>query len=301
MGVMPDTSKGMTLFSGPVLAQTSTGIGARIPHFDEILATRPAVGFLEVHSENFFAAGGPQPAYLEKLRALYPVSLHGVGLSLGSAESLNTEHLQKLKNLVRRIQPALVSEHLSWSGTGGIHLPDLLPLPMTEEALAVIACNIDEAQDALGRPILIENPSAYLAFVEQDMTEPEFLAALVKKTGCGLLLDINNIHVSAHNTGFDADAYLAAIPAYSVMEIHLAGYQINIVDGHEIFIDAHNNRVYPAVWDLYEKALKRFGNVATLIEWDTDIPALSVLLDEAAKSDAIRKKLFQEALHVRTA
>lgn len=301
MGVVPDTSKGMTPFSQPVLAQTSTGVGARVPHFEEILETRPAVGFLEVHSENFFAAGGPQPSYLEKLRTLYPISLHGVGLSLGSAEGLNKEHLQKLKNLARRIQPALVSEHLSWSSTGGIHLPDLLPLPMTEEALAVIIRNIDEVQDALGRPILVENPSAYLAFVEQDMTEPEFLTVLVKKTGCSLLLDINNIHVSAHNTDVDVDAYLAAIPADAVAEIHLAGYQVNIVEGHEVFIDAHNNRVYPAVWELYEKALKRFGNTATLVEWDTDIPALSVLLDEAAKADMIRRKLFQEALHVRTA
>lgn len=301
MRVMRDDTKSMTQLSEPVLAQTGTGIGARVPHFDEILETRPAVGFLEVHSENFFAAGGPQPAYLEKLRALYPVSLHGVGLSLGSAEGIDKEHLRKLKTLIERIQPALVSEHLSWSGMGGIHLPDLLPLPMTTEALTVIARNIDEAQDALGRPILIENPSAYLAFVEQGMTEPEFLAALVKKTGCSLLLDINNIHVSAHNTGFDVDAYLAGIPADAVAEIHLAGYQVNVVEGHEVFIDAHNNPVYPAVWELYEKALKRFGNTATLIEWDTDIPALSVLLDEAAKADTIRTKLFQEALHVRTA
>lgn len=301
MGVLPDVSKGMTPLSGPVLAHVSTGIGARVPHFEEILQTRPALGFLEVHSENFFAAGGPQPQYLEKLRALYPVSLHGVGLSLGSAEGIDKEHLQKLKLLIDRVQPALVSEHLSWSGTGGIHLPDLLPLPMTQEALNIISSNIDEVQDALSRPILVENPSAYLSFIEQDMTEPEFLTALVKKTGCGLLLDINNIHVSAHNTDFNVDTYLTAIPVEAIGEIHLAGYQINVVEGHEVFIDAHNNRVYPAVWELYEKALKRFGNKATLIEWDTDIPALSVLLDEAEKADQIRKKLFQGERHVRTA
>jgi len=288
----------MTQLPDPVLAQTGTGIGARLPHFDEILETRPKVGFLEVHSENFFAAGGPQPVYLEKLRALYPISLHGVGLSLGSAEGVNKAHLQKLKSLVGRINPALISEHLSWSGTGGVHLPDLLPLPMTEEALAVIARNIDTVQDALQRPILIENPSAYLAFVEQDMTEAEFLTELVNRTGCSLLLDVNNIHVSAHNTEFDTDAYLEGIPADAVEEIHLAGYQVNIVDGEEVFIDAHNNRVYPAVWDLYEKALARFGDTATLIEWDTDIPALSVLLEEAHKADALRGK---EATHVRTA
>lgn len=285
----------------PALEKTSAGIGARVPHFREILETRPSAGFLEVHSENFFAAGGPQPQYLEKLRALYPISLHGVGLSLGSAGGVNTLHLQKIKELVSRVQPALVSEHLSWSGTGGVHLPDLLPLPMTQEALVVLADNIDRTQDVLGRPILIENPSAYLAFTEQDMTEPEFLAALVKRTGCGLLLDINNIHVSAHNTGFDADAYLKGIPMDAVMEIHLAGYQVNVVDGHEIFIDAHNNRVYPAVWDLYEKTLKRFGNTATLIEWDTDIPALPVLMEEAAKADKIREALFQGDVHVSAA
>ena len=282
-------------------ATTNTGIGARVPHFNEILETRPAVGFLEVHSENFFAQGGPQPAYLEKLRALYPISLHGVGLSLGSADGLNQDHLQKLKNLVMRTEPVLISEHLSWSGTGGIHLPDLLPLPMTEEALTVIARNIDAFQNALNRPILIENPSAYLAFTEQDMTEPEFLSLLVQKTGCRLLLDINNIHVSAHNTGFDTDAYLKALSPGIVSEIHLAGYQVNVVGDEEVFIDAHNNRVYPAVWDLYEKALRHFGDVATLIEWDTDIPALAVLLNEAAKADKIRQNIFQEVHHARTA
>lgn len=279
-----------------------SGIGARVPHFDEIIQTRPSVGWLEVHSENFFSAGGPQPAFLEKLRALYPISLHGVGLSLGSADGIDDAHLKKLKNLVERTEPVLVSEHLSWSGIGNIRLPDLLPLPLTQEALRIVSRNIDVAQNTLGRQILVENPSAYLSFIEEEMDEPAFLGALVRQTGCGLLLDVNNIHVSAHNTGFNVDKYLQNIPADAVREIHLAGYQVNTVGETDVFIDAHNNPVYPAVWDLYEKTLRRVGDVATLIEWDTDIPPLPVLVAEAHKADIIRHALFpQEDRHARSA
>lgn len=294
---MPPLSASMKEKSGPVLASVSAGIGARAPHFDAIIADKPAVGFLELHSENFFTAGGPQIVYLEKMRALYPISLHGVGLSLGSADGVNAEHLQKLKALVDRVSPVLLSEHLSWSGTGGIFLPDLLPLPMTVEALDLIAENVSKTQDFIGRQILIENPSAYLSFVEQEMTEPEFLSALVQKTGCGLLLDVNNIHVSAHNTGLDLSTYFDLLPKDAVHEIHLAGYQVNVVEGQDVFIDAHNRPVYPAVWDLYEKALAHFGDTATLIEWDSDLPPLSGLVAEAEKANDIRQRLFSKVKH----
>lgn len=285
-------SQGTTSSNVPVLAVASTGIGARTPHYDDILQTRPDVGWLEVHSENFFNAGGPPLQYLEKLRTAYPLSFHGVGLSLGSACGLCEEHLSKLKSLTDRFNPVLVSEHLSWSGAGGRFVPDLLPLPMTYEALDILARNIDQAQTVLGRKILIENPSGYLAFIEQDMTETEFLKALVQKTGCGLLLDVNNIYVSAHNIGFDAEQYLSEIPPESVEEIHLAGYQVNNVDEKTVFIDAHNNPVHDGVWNLYKKALEHIGNTATLIEWDNDLPTLNGLLNEARKADTIRESLF---------
>lgn len=272
------------------LANAPTGIGLRAPHVDAVLSDRPPVGFLEVHSENYFAIGGGPFQQLERLRELYPLSLHGVGLSLGSADGLDPEHLENLAKLAAHFEPALVSEHLSWSGVGGRRVPDLLPLPLTEEALGVIAMNIEQAQDRLGRAILIENPSAYMSFAEQGMSEPEFLTALAERTGCGLLLDINNIHVSAHNTGaFDPEAYLAAIPADAVGEIHLAGYQVNAVEGGEIFIDAHNNPVYPEVWKLYEKTLAIIGDTPTLVEWDNDLPELRALVKEARKADAYRK------------
>lgn len=257
-----------------------SGIGLRSPHVAEVLATRPAVGWLEVHAENYMS-GGP-PAYrLDAVRRDYPVSIHGVGLSLGSADGIDTAHLERLARLVERIEPCLVSEHLSWSVSGGAYLNHLLPLPYTEEALAVLSRNVARAQERLGRQLLVENPSSYLRFLDSSIPEAEFLVELSRRTGCGILCDVNNIFVSAHNVGLDMGGYLDALPAEAVGEIHLAGHALNDADGQAVLIDDHASRVSPPVWSLYAAALARFGPVPTLIEWDTDLPALPVLLEEA--------------------
>jgi uncharacterized protein len=262
------------------------GIGLRSPHLAEIASTTPAVGWLEIHAENYMG-GGPAVRTLERLRRDYPLSVHGVGLSLGSADELDGRHLERLASLVERIEPALVSEHLSWSVTGGVYLNHLLPLPYTLEALAVVSGHVDRVQERLQRPILIENPSSYLRFVDSPMSEVEFLNALARRTGCGLLCDVNNVYVSCQNLGGDAAAYLDAIDPAAVGEIHLAGHAINDADGQTILIDDHGSRVAAPVWRLYERALARFGPVPSLIEWDTDVPALAVLLEEAATAQGL--------------
>jgi uncharacterized protein (UPF0276 family) len=259
------------------------GIGLRAPHYAQVLRRRPALEFLEVHSENFFAAGGPALAWLERFRAAYPLSFHGVGLSLGSADPLDPAHLARLAALVRRFDPVLVSEHLSWSSSGGRHANDLLPLPFTREALDRVVANIGAAQEALGREILVENVSSYLAFPGAQMPEWEFVAEAARRSGCRLLLDVNNIHVNAANHGFDARGYLDSIPRSAVGEIHVAGHEAR--DG--LLVDTHGARVCDDVWALYARAVERFGARPTLVEWDTDIPALDVLLDEAAIAAAI--------------
>ena len=270
--------------TGPVPA--SAGIGLRSAHVHEILETRPALGWVEVHSENYFGRGIPRH-YLERIRERYPVSLHGVGLSVGSTDALNRDHLAALKELIGDIEPLFVSEHLSWSSVGGRYLNDLLPLPYTEEALAHVVTRINEIQERLGRQILIENISSYLQFDQSAIPEWEFIAELASRSGCAVLLDVNNIHVSATNHGFDAYRYLQAIPVHAVREMHLAGFTRKTFDGGEILIDTHNRRVAPAVWRLYEAAVARFGAMPTLIEWDSDLPPLSVLLDEARQAQAI--------------
>jgi len=263
----------------PGALPAGAGIGLRSRHVGELLARRPAVPWLEVHPENYMSAAAC--ASLDAVRRDYPVSLHGVGLSLGTAGDLDRRHLGRLRSLVDRVQPCLVSEHLSWSTIGGAYLNHLLPLPYTEESLAVVAEHVRLAQDALGRSILIENPASYLRFRHSTLREPEFLAELAQRTGCGILCDVNNIHVSAWNVGLDAEAYLDALPAAAVGEIHLAGHAVNDADGHAVLIDDHGSPVAPPVWALYRKALERFGPVPTLIEWDTDLPELDVLLGEA--------------------
>ncbi len=283
-----------------IAAGIKTGIGLRGAHTAEVIDTRPPVGFLEGHSENYFRIGGAPFEQLMKCRETYPVSLHGVGLSLGSAGGVSEDHLQKLKTLVDIVQPALVSEHVSWSAADGKALPDLLPLPMTREALDTICANICHVQDVLQRKILVENPSSYLRFAGQEMAEPAFLAEIAKKTGCGILLDVNNIAVSAHNMDFDPRAYVDALPLGIIGEIHLAGYQVNTVGAHDIFIDAHNHTVYDGVWDLYAQALARFGDMPTLMEWDSDLPTLPELVAEAAKADAVRARIC-EVKHAKTA
>jgi uncharacterized protein len=262
------------------------GIGLRSPHVARVRSDRPAIGWLEVHSENYFVDGGPALAALEAIRADYPLSLHGVGLSIGSADALDVGHLARLKKLARRIEPAAVSEHLSWGRIDGRHLNDLLPLPFNGEALALCCDRIDAAQTALGRALLIENISAYVRFDSDAMTEWEFVAAVARRTGCKLLFDVNNVYVNAVNHDFDPLAYLAAIPGDAVAEIHLAGFD----DSGPCVIDTHGARVAPPVWALYRATIDRFGVKPTLIEWDTDLPALDVLLDEAAIAQAILEK-----------
>jgi uncharacterized protein len=251
-----------------------------------VLATRPAVAWFEVHAENY-TGSGPALRALQDIRRDYPIALHGVGLSLGSAEALDERHLARLRRLVDRIEPMLVSEHLAWSVADGVYFNHLLPLPYTEESLDVVSRHIGQAQDALQRRLLIENPSSYLRFADACTSEPEFLAELVRRTGCGLLCDVNNIYVTCSNFHEDPAAYLVALPLAAVSEIHLAGHACNEADGVSILIDDHGSRVAAPVWQLYEQALARFGPVPALVEWDTNLPELSVLLDEADRADRV--------------
>lgn len=265
----------------------AAGIGLRAPHLQRVLAERPHVTWFEMHSENFFGAGGAMLDALERVRADYPLSLHGVGLSLGSADALDGEHLAALRALVRRYQPGLVSDHICWGAIGGIHLNDLLPLPFTAEALDLMVSRVQQVQDALGREFLVENVSSYLTFRNAEMTEWEFVAELVRRAGCGLLLDVNNVYVNSVNHGFDAHAYLRAMPRAAVREIHLAGFTRKTDLAVPLLIDSHSRPVDAEVWALYAEALDRLGPVPTLIEWDQDLPELEVLLAEAGRAGAL--------------
>jgi len=262
---------------------SSPGIGLRGPHVQEILATRPALGWLEVHPENYMRSD-PALRLLERLRSQYPLSLHGVSLSLGSAGSLDQKHLQALATLTRRLDPLLVSEHLSWSRTGSDHLNELLPLPYTEEALRLMSEHIDAVQCALGRTLLIENPSGYLSYRHSTLTEGEFLAELVHRTGCRVLLDVNNLYVSSHNIGLDVDGFFSELSADAVCEIHVAGHATERLGSSVILIDDHGSRVSDGVWKLYAAAIARFGPQPCLVEWDNHLPPLEVLLREAARA-----------------
>lgn len=264
------------------------GIGLRPGHYLDFLDARPPVGFIEAHSENYFGSGGKPLHYLTLARRDYALSLHGVGLSIGSADHLNLEHLKRLGELVDALEPALVSDHLCWGSVGGIYANDLLPLPYTMEALAHVVDRVQQVQDRLRCRILLENVSSYFEFSPSDMPDWSFLAQVARRSGCGILLDVNNIFVNACNHGFNALHYLQAIPRDAVQEVHLAGFTRKALDGGaEILIDTHSAPVADAVWALYAAALRRFGAVATLIEWDADLPPLSVLLAEAAKADAM--------------
>jgi uncharacterized protein (UPF0276 family) len=252
------------------------GIGLRFPHHQAVADTRPEVAWLEAHTENYMG-GGTSLRYLETIRRDYPLSLHGVGLSLGSAEEIDAAHLERVRRVIDRIEPGLVSEHLSWSVVGGAYLADLLPLPMTEEALDVVCRHVEQAQACLKRRLLIENPSTYLRFRHSTIPEWEFLARVAERTGCGILCDVNNIYVSCCNHGWDAATYLAALPPAAVGEVHLAGHAVrNLDNGQTLRIDDHGSRVAPAVWALCAEALARFGPVPTLVEWDTNVPDLAV-------------------------
>lgn len=275
------------------------GIGLRLPHLAEMAASRPPAAWLEVHPENFVA----NPHALELLETLasdYPISVHTVGISVGSAGGVDRAHLARLGDLTGRISPFVVSGHLAWSTFGTTYLNDLLPLPYDEPTLAVVARNLDQVQEGLGRPYLVENPASYLGFGHSTLAEAEFLSELVKRSGCRLLCDVSNIHVSAHNLGFDAYDYLGGLPAEAIDEFHLGGFTVEAeAEGAEtVLIDTHDARIAESAWRLYEYAVARFGPRPTLIEWDNDLPTLTTLLEEAAEADArAARALAPEAAH----
>lgn len=281
---------------GPMPA--SAGIGLRAQHHLQILSESPHVAWFEAHTENYVADGGSHVECLTRIRERYPLSLHGVGLSLGSADPLNRDHLAKVRRAINRFEPALVSEHLSWGAINGRFANDLLPLPYTEDALRHVSSRIAEAQDALGRQLLIENVSSYMQYRQSTLTEWEFVAGVADESGCAILLDINNIYVAAHNHGFGGDEFLQGIPRHLVREFHLAGHSRLVGHTHpapngppgDLLIDTHGAPVCDDVWELYRAALRRFGELPTLIEWDTDIPEFEVLQAEAAKADALRNE-----------
>ena len=263
------------------------GVGLKPEHYRTILDSAPDVGWFEIHAENYMGEGGPPHAYLAAIRARYPLSLHGVGLSIGGAGPLDKAHLSRLRALADRYEPALFSEHLAWSSHGSVYLNDLLPLPYTDETLTCVCDHIDEVHDAMARPMLLENPSTYVAYAGTTMSEVEFLRAVVHRTGCGLLLDVNNVFVQAANHGFDPCDYLDAFPAEHVREIHLGGHaEDEDAGGAPLLIDDHGREVADPVWTLYAEALKKTGPIPTLIEWDNDVPAWEGLFAEAKRADA---------------
>ena len=279
-------------------AAAGAGIGLRQPHYAERFGAPPPLGFVEVHSENFFADGGAALAVLHQARELYPVSLHGVGLALGSAAGLDPWHLDRLARLVDRIDPVRVSDHSCFAraalspGQAVSHANDLLPIAFTDAALAIMADNVSIVQERLCRPMLVENLSSYVSFADDSMSEPEYFARLCRRTGCGMLLDVNNLMVNALNAGATDPlaaccAFVDALPRGIVGEIHLAGYQ----QTEDIVIDDHGSGVRPDVWRVYEHALQRFGAVPTLVEWDTDLPAFGVLLGEAQQASALMARV----------
>lgn len=275
------------------------GISLKAQHYQDILSTLPDVGWLEIHPENYMSDGGLDHKFLREISQHYPISMHGVGMSLGSANSVCEDHLQQLKRLVDTYQPAQVSEHIAWTQLDGTHLNDLLPLPYTNETLNILCDNIEKVQSTLGKTILVENPSTYIDFENQDYSEPDFLKAIAKRSGCGLLLDINNIFVSASNNAFDPYEYLNQIPADSIGEIHLAGHSVvPLTEYKEIRIDDHSREVSPQVWALYQHAI-RFNNRAfpTLIEWDTNIPSLEILVKESKKAHKAMQYALQQSNH----
>ena len=268
------------------LGAPSVGVGFKPEHFEAIVDTRPQLGFFEVHAENYMGAGGAPHRRLDAIRERYPLSLHGVGLSIGSPGPLDQAHLQRLAAVAKRFEPALVSEHLAWSTHEGAFFNDLLPLPYTAETLGRVAEHIDEVQNALGRRMLLENPSTYVVFAESTWAETDFLREIARRTGCGLLLDVNNVFVSAINHGHDPDRYLADFPLSAVWEIHLAGYAEDTDEaGLPLLIDAHNSPIREAVWALYTATIRRLGATPTLIEWDNDVPVWPTLLNETRRAE----------------
>ena len=277
------------------------GVGLKPKHYQDVLKSLPDVGFFEVHAENYMGAGGPPHRFLEAIRANFPLSVHGVGLSIGSTRALHGEHLERLQRVVDRYEPGLVSEHLAWSEHEGLFLNDLLPLPYTQETLLRVCTHIDEVQEILRRRLLIENPATYVRFAQSTFSEPEFLTAVAARTGCGLLLDVCNVVVSTVNHGGSASAYIDALPADSVAQIHLAGFsEERGDDGGRLLIDDHGSAVHGDVWMLYEHALRRFGPVPSLVEWDNDVPEWTTLLAEAQRADRVlANSIRSSGLHQR--
>jgi hypothetical protein len=279
-----------TSVGSTVRKPTRAGVGLRLPHLAEVVATRPDAGWLEIHPENFLA----NPHATELLMVLkddYPISVHTVGVSIGSADGLDRAHLTRLRALVDAVDPMLVSGHLAWSTHGGEYLNDLLPLPYNEETLRLVSSQLQEVQNALGRPYLVENPSSYVGFGTSTMTETEFLCELVRRTGCLLLCDVSNVYLSAHNMGYAPCRYIDELPSRAIRELHLGGFTPEDDDGapgRTLFVDTHAAAITERVWDLYAYAVRRFGPIPTLIEWDNDLPPFSVLLGEAARADAVR-------------
>ena len=268
----------------------SAGIGLRAQHQTDLLRSTPTVGWLEAHSENYFCLDAPPMGALLRLRERYPLSLHGVGLSLGTTDPIDRNHLTKLKQLIQRAEPALVSEHLSWGSIDGRFANDLLPLPYTSESLTHMIERVDQTQLALGRTILIENISSYLQFSHDEIEEGQFLAELSRATGCGLLIDINNLYVNEYNHGLDARRFIDSIPADAVQELHLAGHCVRHLGDVDLLIDTHSALVCDAVWALYEFAVASFGARPTLIEWDSDLPTLDILVGEAHKAQYVLER-----------
>jgi uncharacterized protein (UPF0276 family) len=277
----------------PLFPDLGMGLGLRREHYRHVLANRPAVGWFEVISENFMVPGGNPRRVLDSVRKDYPVVLHGVSLSIGSVDPLNDRYLDDLAALAKSVEPAWISDHLCWGSAHGIYAHDLLPIPTTEEALNHVVARVTEVQERLGRRILLENPSSYLQAPEADMTEWEFLAALAERADCGLLLDVNNIFVSAHNHGFDPVAYVDAMPAHRVGQIHLAGHTVQ----GSLLIDTHDQPVREEVWDLYAYATSRLGRRATMIEWDAHVPAFEVLEEELGRAARVKDEAFGESRH----
>lgn len=267
------------------------GLGFKSEHFEDIRATRPNLGFLEVHAENYMGAGGPPHRQLAALRQDYALSLHGVGLSIGGPDRPDPAHLRRLRELIVRYEPASFSEHLAWSSHGGDYLNDLLPLPYTSETLQIVCDHVDEVQASLGCRLLLENPSTYVLFAQSSLTETEFLAEIARRTGCGLLLDVNNVFVSCTNHRTDPEAWLAAFPLQAVGEVHLGGHACEDLPSGPLLIDDHGSPVADPVWQLYEEVIAQVGPLPTLIEWDNDVPAFPVLLAEAHRA----ARLLQQA------
>src|SRR5262245_44439974 len=278
--------------SSRALAMTTSGVGLRLPHLTDVVATRPSAAWFEVHPENFLANPHAAELLLDIARD-YPISVHSVGVSIGSASGIDRPHLARVRALIDLIDPILVSGHLAWSTHAGEYLNDLLPLPYTGETLRIVSDHVDEVQNAPGRRYLVENPSSYVGFSDSTMTEVEFLSELVHRTDCRLLCDVSNIYLSAHNLGFDRDRYIAELPADAIAELHLGGFTTEPEEGGgESLSDTHGSRIAEPVWAFYARALERFGQKPTLIEWDNDVPTLDVILAEAARADAVAQSTF---------